>query len=99
MSDRPQAVDVAARLLGLLVFLVGIGLILWVFRQAELLYNAPPLKLPEPVAAPAVAKGSAGTVAPATGEALGKALLLMALAGGFTSSLGLRLVGALRRNL
>jgi hypothetical protein len=116
MSDRPQPVDVAARVLGLLVFLLGVGLIVWVFRQAELLYLAPPLKLPEPAPAPVLPKGSAGAVAPATGEAIGKAaaavgadlattvsrllsLLLMALAGGLTASLGLRLVSALRRNL
>jgi len=116
MSDRPQPVDVAARVLGLLVFLLGVGLIVWVFRQAELLYLAPPLKLPEPTPAPVLPKGSAGAVAPATGEAIGKAaaavgadlattvsrllsLLLMAVAGGLTASLGIRLVGALRRNL
>ncbi len=114
MSDRPQAVDVAARVLGLLVFLLGVGLIVWVFRQADQLFHAPPLQLPTPT--PAVPKGSAGAVPPAAGEALGKAaaavgadlattlsrllsLILMAVAGGLTASLGIRLVGALRRNL
>ena len=111
MSDRPVVADRLSRFLGMLVFLLGIGLIVYVFQQANVLFNAPQMPV-----APTPSGPSAGTVAAPAGEALGKTaaaigadlatfvrrlltLLVMALAGGLVASQGVRLMGALRRNL
>lgn len=115
MSTRATAADLVPRVVGLLVFLVGIGLLVYVFRQADILFHGPQITAPTPVPSPAP-KGSAGAVAAPAGEALGQsavavgagladllfrllALLLMSVAGGLIAALGVRLVGATRRDL
>jgi len=110
MSDRPVVADRLSRLLGILVFLLGIGLIVMVFQQANVLFNTPQVTVtPSPPVSP-------GAVATPAGEALGKTaaavatdlaafvrrlatLLLMSIVGGLIASLGIRLVGTLRRDL
>jgi len=86
----------AARLIGLLIFLAGVGMLLFVFFTAKTLFDAPPPPVPTP--APT---GTAGAAAPSALADLGVAfgrllqriliLLLMCVAASVIASKGIQL--------
>lgn len=87
-------------MLGLLVFLAGVGVLVWVFLAANRLFNtpAPPL----PVAAPANAANPGPSPFVAIGASFGElvqrllVLLLMSVAGSVVASKGVQLYFAAR---
>lgn len=88
----------AARLLGLLVFVAGVGLLFFVFLAAKSLFDAPPPAIPTP--SPAAATGT-NSAAPSAVAEIGVAfsqllrrillLLLMCIAGSVIASKGIQL--------
>ena len=95
--------DTPARITGLLVFLAGVGLLVFVFLTANTLFNAP--APPAPAPAP-VATGEQGGNAASAGVEIGRSfsqllqkillLLLMCVAGSVIASKGIQLYFAAR---
>ena len=111
MSPRNTLGDAMPRVAGLLVFLAGIGLIVYVFLQAAAMFQtaAPTIPLPTPsptplpgaTPGPATDLGSAITpVASGFVDSLRRllTLLLMCIAASLIAALGIRLLGAARRH-
>lgn len=87
--------ETAPRLIGIVVFAVGLAALAYVFLSANALYHEPPTPLPtpRPSGSPAPDMSQAAT---AIGQGLADyakrllALLLMCVAGSLVASLGLR---------
>ena len=95
--------DRLGRLIGLVVFFAGVGLLAWVFVRANDLFNAPPPAVPNPPA-PAPASGASTTPSPFVPIAASFAtllrqlllLLLMSVAGSLMASKGVQMFFAAR---
>lgn len=91
--------NVTARILGILVFLAGVALIVYVFWSANLLFHQPPPSV-SPTAATTAASGNAA-VAPSEAMDIGRSLadylkrlltlLIMCIAGSVIASRGVHL--------
>lgn len=96
---RPSADNVAARLLGIAVFLGGVALLVYVFKSADLLFHQAPPTVPPAAALQASAGSSAA--APSAALQIGQSLtdylkklltlLLMCVAGSLIASKGIQL--------
>ena len=96
---RPTADDITARILGILVFLAGVALIVYVFWSADLLFHQAPPSVPVTAAAKA-ASGNA-SAAPSAAIEIGRSmvdylkrlltLLIMCIAGSVIASRGVHL--------
>jgi len=100
--------DTPARIVGLLVFFAGVGLLVWVFVAANDLFHTPPPPVPAPPVSPATAAagGAAANTGPSPFVAIGASfgvlvrqillLLLMSVAGSVIASKGIQLYFAAR---
>jgi hypothetical protein len=99
--SRPSTDNIAARVLGILVFLAGVALLGYVFATANTLFHLPPPHVPEPTSAATSAAAGSGAAPAAAAIAIGQslsdyikqllALLLMCIAGSLVASKGIHL--------
>ena len=100
-SGNSRATRYAAGGLGLIVFLLGVALLIYVFNAANSLLSAPAPTVPAVTPSPGASPGAAGSAAPSAAVDIGMSLadhvrrllvlLVMCFAGSAIASLGIRL--------
>lgn len=98
-NSSPTADNITARVLGILVFLVGVALIAYVFWSANSLFHQPPPSVPAVAAAKAA--GANAAAAPSAAIEIGRSMMdylkqlltlfLMCAAGSLIASRGIHL--------
>lgn len=97
MSAAPHnnfpAPATTARLIGIVIFLAGVGMLLFVFFAAKSLFDAPPPSVPAPAPGDAAAPGAMAGIGAAFAHLLQRILLLllMCIAGSVIASKGIQL--------